>query len=130
MTRTEYPVPEPKNKDSTHRPPTKRDATINPKYGFQETFVRVKFTGTIGKMLYIWPNGRAVNRKKTQRKRKLSQSRHSRPTIPIGPRVLGGPSTNFLRRYRLNEKSHPMNWVTAFIPLTPDATWRIRPSPP
>ena len=121
MTRTEYPIPEPENEDSTHRPPTKRDATVNPKYGFQETFVQVKFTGTTEKMLYIRPNGRSVNRKKTQRKRKLSRSRHSHPTMPVGPRVLSGPNTTFLRRYCLNKKSHPMNWFTAFMPLTPDA---------
>ena len=46
LTCNEHPVPEPENEDLTHRPPTERDAMINPKYGFQETFVRVKFTGT------------------------------------------------------------------------------------
>jgi len=99
LTRQPYPVPEPENEDSTHRPPTERDATINPKYGFVETFVRVPFSGTTEKMLYLRPDGRAVNRKKTQRKRKRSPTRLSRPTMPVGPRVLGGPNTAFLRRY-------------------------------
>ena len=39
LMRNEHPVPELENEDLTHRPPTERDATINPKYGFQETFV-------------------------------------------------------------------------------------------
>ena len=98
LTRNEHPVPEPENEDLTHRPPTERDATINPKHGFQETFVRVKFTGTTKKMLYVRPNGRLVNRRKTAKKRKRSPSWHCRPTMPLGPRVLGGPSTTFLRR--------------------------------
>jgi hypothetical protein len=121
LTRQLYPVPEPENEDSTHRPPTERDAAINPKYGFVETFVRVPFSGMTEKMLYIRPSGREVNRKKTQRKRKRSPTRHSRPTMPVGPRVLGGPNTAFLRRYGLNQTSHPMDWFTAFMPLTPDA---------
>jgi len=106
LTRQLYPVPEPENEDSTHRPPTERDAAINPKYGFVETFVRVPFSGMTEKMLYIRPSGREVNRKKTQRKRKRSPTRHSRPTMPVGPRVLGGPNTAFLRRYGLNQTSH------------------------
>ena len=114
LTRQLYPVPEPENEDSTHRPPTERDAAINPKYGFVETFVRVPFSGMTEKMLYIRPSGREVNRKKTQRKRKRSPTRHSRPTMPVGPRVLGGPNTAFLRRYGLNQTSHPMDWFTAF----------------
>jgi len=97
LTRKEYPVPEPENEDPSHCPPTERDATINPKYGFQETFVQVKFTVTTEKMLYIWPNGRVVNRKKTARKRKCSPTRQCRPTMPVGPRVLGRPSTTSLR---------------------------------
>ena len=97
LMRNEYPVPKPENKDSSHRPPTERDATINPKYCFQETFVRVKFTGTTEMMLYIRPNGRAVNRKKRAQKRKRSPTRQCRLTMPVGPRVLGGPNTTFLR---------------------------------
>ena len=97
LTRNEHPVPEPENKDLTHRPPTERDAMINPKYGFQETFVRVKFTGTTEKMLYVRPKGRSVNRKKTAKKRKRSPSWECRPTMPVGPRVLGRPSTTSLR---------------------------------
>jgi len=89
LTRNEHPVPEPENEDSTNRPPTERDATINPKYGCEETFVRVPFSGTTEKMLYVRPNSRSVNRKKTARKRKLSQSRHSRPTMPVRPNNVG-----------------------------------------
>ena len=55
------------------------------------------FTGITEKMLYVRPNGRSVNRKKTAKKRKRSPSRQCRLTMPVGPRVLGGPSTTFLR---------------------------------
>ncbi len=41
--------------------------------------------------------------------------------MPVEPRVLGGPNSDFLKRYGLNNKSHPMHWLTAFMLLTPDA---------
>ena len=41
--------------------------------------------------------------------------------MPVGPRKVGGPNTAFLRQYGLDEKSHPMDWFTAFMPFTPDA---------
>jgi hypothetical protein len=41
--------------------------------------------------------------------------------MPVGPRKVGGSNTAFLRRYGLEEKSHPMDWFTAFMWLTPDA---------
>ena len=53
LTPNEFSVPKPKNVDSIHRPPTKRDATINRKYGFRETFVRVLCTGTAKKMAFV-----------------------------------------------------------------------------
>ncbi len=58
--------------------------------------------------------------RREKRKRKTTDSRHCRSTMPVETRVLGGPSTNFLRRYNLDENSHPMDWFTAFMPLTPD----------
>jgi hypothetical protein len=121
LTPNEFPVPEPENVDLSHRAPTERDATINRKYGFTETFVRVPFTGTTEKMAYVRPEGINANRMKTQRKRKRSPTRQHRPTMPGGQRKVGGPNTVFLRRYGLDEKSHPMDWFTAFMPLTPDA---------
>ena len=47
--------------------------------------------------------------------------RHSRPTMPVGPRKVGGPNTAFLRQYGLDKMSHSMDWFTAFMPLTLDA---------
>ena len=41
--------------------------------------------------------------------------------MTVEPRVLGGPNSDFLKRYGLNNKSHPMDWFTAFMLLTPDA---------
>jgi hypothetical protein len=55
LTPNEFLVSEPENVDLSHRPPTERDATINRKYGFRETFIRVPFTGTTKKMAYVRP---------------------------------------------------------------------------
>ena len=58
LTRCDNPVPEPKNADANLRPPTERNATLNPKYGFTETFNRIQFTaGTTEKMRYCHPEG-------------------------------------------------------------------------
>jgi len=92
-------------------------ATVNPKYGFVDTFDRIPFTGTTEKMRYCHP--RSVNRSRREKKRKHSVSRHSRPVIDVQPRKLGGPNTDFLNRYGLDEKRHPMDCFTAFMPLTP-----------
>ncbi len=40
--------------------------------------------------------------------------------MPMELRVLGGPNAAFLERYGLDEISHPMDWFTAFVPLTLD----------
>ena len=79
------------------------------------------FTRTTEKMAYVCPEGTNAIRKKTQRKRKRSPTRQHRPMMPVGPRKVGGSNTAFLRRYGLEEKSHPMDWFTAFMWLTPDA---------
>ncbi len=34
---------------------------------------------------------------------------------------MGGPNSDFLKWYGINDKSHPMDWFAAFMPLTPDA---------
>jgi hypothetical protein len=84
LTRCESPVPEPTNDDETLRLPTEMNADPNPKYGFVETFDRIPFTGTTKKMLYSHPCGRSVNRSREDgRKRKRSNTRHSRP-VPEG----------------------------------------------
>ncbi len=41
--------------------------------------------------------------------------------MPVEPRVLGGPNSDFLKRYGLNNESHLMDWFMAFMLLTPDA---------
>jgi hypothetical protein len=121
LNRCENPMPEPTNADGSLRPPTEMNDTINPKFGFIETFDRIPFTGTTEKMRYVRPEGRSVNRsRKEKRKRKQSQPRQSRPVAEVLPRKLGGPNTDFLHRYGLSETSHPMDWFTAFMPLTPN----------
>jgi hypothetical protein len=33
---------------------------------------------------------------------------------------LGGPNSNFLKRFELDETKNPMDWFTAFMPMTPE----------
>lgn len=120
LTSNAVPVPEPENADSSHRPPTERDGIVTPKYGFVETFDRMPFTGTTEKMRYTRPKGASSNRKNRDKRRKISPTRHARPSAAIEPRVLGGPNNDFLKRYGLDENSHPMDWFVAFMPLTAD----------
>jgi len=113
-------VPEPENSYTNLRPPTERNAALNPKYGFIETFNCIPFTGTTEKMQYCRPEGRSVHRSRGEKRKQRTDSWHSRPTMPVATRKLGGPSTDFLRRYGLDENSHSMDWITAFMPLTPE----------
>ena len=94
--------------------------TVNPKYGFVETFDRIPFTGMMEKMWYCRPDGRSVNRSRRKKKRWHLAFQHARPVLDVQPRKLGGPNTNFLNRYGFGEKRHPMDWFTAFMPLMPD----------
>ena len=95
---------------------------MTPKFGFAETFTWIKFTGMNKKMQYTRPKGVLSNRPtRAKKKRKLSPTWQGRQQASVEHRVLGGPSTDFLKRYQLNENSHPMDWFTAFMPLTPDA---------
>jgi hypothetical protein len=97
------------------------NAAMNPKYGFVETFDHIPFTGTMEKMQYCWPDGQSVNCSRREKRRKRADGWHSQPMMPVEPRVLGVPNSDFLKRYGLNDKSHPMDWFTAFMPLAPDA---------
>jgi hypothetical protein len=97
------------------------NATMNPKYGFVETFDRILFTRTTEKMRYRWPDGRSVNCLRQEKRRKRADGLHSWARMPVEPRVLGGPNSDFLKRYGLNNKSHPMDRFTAFMLLAPDA---------
>ncbi len=49
---------------------------------------------------------------------------NSWPMMPVEPRVLGGPNSDFLKLYGLNNWSHPMDWFTAFMLLSPEANKR------
>ena len=121
LTRCESPVPEPTNDDETLRPPTEMNANPNPKYGFVETFDHIPFTGTTVKMLYCCSFGRSVNRsRKDGRKRRRSKTHHSSPIPKVQPRKLGGPNSDFLKRFELDETKNPMDWFTAFMPMTPE----------
>jgi hypothetical protein len=33
---------------------------------------------------------------------------------------LGGPNSDFLKRFELDETKNPMDWFTAFMPMTPE----------
>ncbi len=110
------------NSDPSHRPPTEMNQDVNPKYDFVETFNRMPFTGTTEKMCYGRPPcDSAICNKKKERKRKRLPTRQMRVPADVEPRVLGEPNSDFLKRYGLDETNHPMDWFTAFMPLTPDA---------
>jgi hypothetical protein len=123
LTPNNEPIPLPENGDPGHRPPTEMDGSLNPKYGMKETFDSRPFTGTTEKMRYYLQSLRqsptTCNHRK-ERKRKRSPMRQLKAPLLIKPRVLGGPNAAFLERYDLDETSHPMDWFTAFMPLTPD----------
>ena len=57
LSRCDDPVLEPDNEDGSLRPSTEMSATVNPKYGFVDTFDRIPFTGTTEKMRYCRPDG-------------------------------------------------------------------------
>ncbi len=125
LTRINEPIVVPGvNADRSHRPPAEMNQDVNPKYGFVETFDRIPFTGTNEKMRYDRSprDSRHAANKKKEGKRKRSLTRQMRGVpVEIRPRVLGGPNNAFLERYGLDETSHPMDWFTAFMPLTSDA---------
>ena len=81
------PIAEPANKDGTLRPPTERDAPVNPKYRYNETFEHQSFLGTTEDMSYM-ASYNLPYRKKGQRRRKLSPTRQHQPAH--GERVMGG----------------------------------------
>ncbi len=90
-------VPKPNTVDADLWSSTRMNATMNPKYGFVETFDRIPFTGMMEKMQYHQPDGRSVNRSRQEKRRKRADGRHSWPTMPVEPRVLGSPNSDFLK---------------------------------
>jgi hypothetical protein len=92
LTQDKEPVPEPKNEDQQHHPPTKMSAVVNHKFVFNETFDRLLFTGTTEKMPHTHSKGASLNRKKTKRKRKHWPTRKHHVSAAIKPRLLGGPN--------------------------------------
>ncbi len=121
LTPAAEPVPKPLSENQGHHPPTKMDGLRNPKYAMVERFQRGVFMGTNEKMRYVKPccASPLTRDHRKERRRKKSPSRQLREAMPIEPRVLGGPNTDFLARYGLDKNSHPMDWFTAFMP-TPD----------
>jgi hypothetical protein len=118
------PLPQPVNVDENLRPPTEMDGFFKPKFAMKETFVHGVFTGTTKKMrfqgLHKSPTNRGRPPKKRVRKgRKLSPTRMQVVNEQIKPRVRGGPNADFLKRYGMDEMSHPMDWFSALMPMTP-----------
>ena len=110
------PIPEPENEDTTLRPPSERDAPINPKYGYDETFDRRPFTGTNAKLPL-----KSNSLKKRGKKGSLSSAADRRAGARVipGARVDGGPNKDHLKKYGLTERSHPMDWLNSILPMTP-----------
>jgi hypothetical protein len=124
LTPEDEPFPQPVNVDESLRPPTEMDGVTNPKFAMKETFERSFFTGTTRKMRYKGLHESPTNRgrppkKRARKGRKLSPTRMQVVNEPAEPRVRGGPNANFLKRYGLDETSHPMDWFSALMPMTP-----------
>ncbi len=72
----------------------------------------MKFSGKLDKMGYI----RNPVTDKSKRKRKLSTTRKGKLFDGSGKElVFCGPNEYFIKRYRLNQHSHLMNWVNALL---------------
>ncbi len=75
------PIPNPDNPDSNLRPPTERDGSLNPKYGYDEQFDRLPFEGTTKNMTYIFESRKKLKKSAGQKKlseRSLSPVRNAR----------------------------------------------------
>eukprot|EP00957_Ditylum_brightwellii_P117645 8973680-Ditylum_brightwellii.AAC.1 len=107
--------PEPENDDTSLYPPTEKDvATPNSKYGFKETFRRLKFTGKDTNIL------QCRTYQSQGRKRLSSTWRQAVPDTISKPQERGGPWTHFYKKCGLDKKIHPADWVNALLPLTPE----------
>ncbi len=115
------PIPNPTNPDAHLRPPTEKDGEVNPKYKYNEQFHRNPFEGTTTKMKYIYntpkQKKKSSGRKKNSRK-SLSPTNNAR-NVKTSQRERGGPYSDFLKKYKLDENSHPIHWLNAILPLTP-----------
>mmetsp|Transcript_14413 Transcript_14413/g.30257 ORF Transcript_14413/g.30257 Transcript_14413/m.30257 type:complete len:556 (-) Transcript_14413:739-2406(-) len=116
LKKSSTPISEPRNEGNTLRLPTEIDTEHpNAKFGFIEKFARPSFTGM-----------KEVVRKQPQKKGRTKSKKVLLPRNDFEerlfdkvPRTKGGPNRKFLEKYRLNETSHPADWVNALLPLTP-----------
>ena len=129
LTPNEFPVPEPENVDLSHRPPTERDATINRKYGFRETFIQVPFTENTEKMAYVCPEGTNTNRKKTQRRGSALLLGNIVPRCRSVQERLVGQIPPSLGNMALTKRA--ISWIGSqhSCRLLQMQTWWIRPLP-
>ena len=116
LTPEDEPFPRPVNADASLRPPTEMDGVTNPKFATKEKFVCGVFSGTNEKMKYAHNLPSRPPKKKARKGKKLS--RKQVVNKPAEPRVKCGPNADFLKRYGLNENSHPMDWFSALVPMT------------
>ena len=113
------PIAEPCNADAALRPPTEREGAVSSKFGYDLVFDRVPFTGTDAQ-LPTRPSKLSPRKTKFQRKKSLSREDQDRTKPVAQPRTLGGPNIVHLKRYGLGPFSHPMDWFTSLMPLTPE----------
>ena len=115
LTPNPTPFPNHVNVDASLRPPTERDAPVNPRYGYDERFVRTLFAGTMEKMVYTnikypWKRKKGKGYNPSHNKRSVPEPKH---------RVKGGPNSDFLRKHGIDEHRHPMDWFNDLLPMTP-----------
>ena len=55
------------------------------------------------------------------RTRRLSPTKKGKALYNVMEKKLSGPFSNHISKYYLDENSHPMDWFTFIMPLTPNA---------
>jgi hypothetical protein len=118
LTPEDEPFPQPVNADASLCPPTEMDGVTNPKFAMKEKFVGSVFSRTNEKMQYAHVSPSRPPKKRAGKGKKISPTRKQVVNEPAEPRVKGGPNADFLKRYGMNENSHPMDWFSALVPMT------------
>ncbi len=66
----------------------------------------------------------ALEKKQAKKRKKVAKTLSpmwiQQPNAKKEEHVSGGPGYAFMTKYGLDEHSHPMNWQTSIMPLTPE----------
>ena len=118
------PVPHPINVDDKLRPPSELEAPeLNPRFKYTEVFDRAPFLGTTEHLPISVKRKVSPDKRKRRKTGLLSRPDMAARVEPVTytTRNEGGPNMEHIQRYGLGLHSHPMDWFTSLVPLTPDA---------